>query len=74
VVKLGYHHVLPQQLGDRHAGFRLPPLGGLLQQLAQDNPGLLFGLHRPPVSQPAAGQRVGSRIDVNAEPAAWQLL
>ena len=73
-VKLGHGHLLPEQLGDRHASFRLPPLGGLPQQLARDHPGLLFGLHRPPVPQSAAGERAGSRIDVNAEPAAWQLL
>jgi hypothetical protein len=73
-VKLGHCHVLPEQLGDRHSGFRRPPLGGLLQQFAQDNPGLLFGVHRPPVSQSAAGKWVGSCVAVNTEPAAWRLL
>jgi hypothetical protein len=33
-VELSHRQILPQQLGDRHAGVRLPPLGDLLQQFA----------------------------------------
>jgi hypothetical protein len=43
-VELGHLHVLPQQLGDRHAGVRLSPFGDLLQQFAQEDLRLFFGL------------------------------
>jgi hypothetical protein len=52
----------------------LSTLGGLLQQFAQDDPRLLFGLHRLAVSQPAAGQRIRARVNVNPETTTWQLL
>ena len=45
-VELGHRQVLPQQLGDRHAGVRLPPLGDLLEQFAQEDLRLFFGLDR----------------------------
>jgi hypothetical protein len=45
-VELGHRQLLPQQLGDRHTGVRLPPLGDLLEQFAQEDLCVFFGPDR----------------------------
>jgi len=64
-VELGDRHVLLQQVGKGGAGLRPPPDGRLLQQLAQQDQGLLLGLRRLPMPQLSAGQRIGARVYVN---------
>jgi hypothetical protein len=46
---------------------RLPPLGGLRQQFAEHDPGLLLGLNCLPVAQVPAGQRIDARVHMDTE-------
>jgi hypothetical protein len=50
------------------------PCGDLLEQLAKEDLRLLLGLHRSPVAQFPAGQRIDARVYMDMEGAARQSL